>query len=531
MPKSKKADDETKVVKPVRKASKKRISKSKSGATKSPKTSSRGVTKKKDIKSVKKAKPVIIDVISDDLGVKGDENFFSDASLAEKEKKTEEIELGSSIENKNDISLTDNVDWDLPAEEIDRQKQFFSDLVSDMKKRKIADAALDANHNLKVGSQKIPKKSLNLYKRLAWNFLILVGFLAAVVIYFSFAKLTIFITPQVEAMNDVLFLRVNSDDQPTEARIVDVREQISGSINELELFVEKTYLATGEEFLGEEVSGRVTIINNNNKDQALVATTRLLTPDGKLFRIKEGVSVPAGGRVEVEVYADKVSADMAISPTRFTIPGLWVGLQDKIYAESKEAFDYKQKVQKYIKASDIQLANSEASSLLLNKARELKPLRTQDGLLYQIIDPLEIKISAKSGDKQDSFTMEAKAQVVIVSFSKEEVERLAKAKLNLLIPDDKELLQIKPENISYVLEAFNDQDQTATIKASFSGLMILKGNAEVIDREKLKQLTADQISTYLKDFPEIGEYELNFQPSFIKRAPYLVDRIEIKIKK
>lgn len=531
MPKSKKADDENKAIKPVKKTTKKKTIKSKAGGTKISKTSSRRTTQKKDVKTVKKAKPVIIDVISDDLGIKGDENFFSDASLESQEKKVEQIKLNNQIESVDHNLPAENVDWNLPEEEIDRQKQFFSDLVSDMKKRKNANIDLDVDDSSKAHSQKIPKKSLNLYKRLAWNFLILVGFLAAVVIYFSFAKLTILITPQVEAMNDVLFLRVNSDTQPTETRVADVREQISGSINELELFVEKTYLATGEEFLGEEVSGRVTIINNNNKEQALVATTRLLTPDGKLFRIKDGVSVPAGGRVEVEVYADKISADMAIGPTRFTIPGLWVGLQDKIYAESKEAFNYKQKVQKYIKASDIQLANSEAASLLLNKARELKPLRAQDGLLYQIIDPLEVKISAKSGDKQDNFVMEARAQVVIVSFSKEEVERLAKAKLNLLIPDDKELLQIKPENITYVLEAFSNQDQTATVKASFSGLMILKGNAEVIDREKLKQLTADQISTYLKDFPEIGEYELKFQPSFIKRAPYLVDRIEIKIKK
>ncbi len=519
MPIAKKLNNDSLVKKPAKRIIKKKTVKNKAKEIKAELDISSKEDSKREVKNIKKAKSVIIDVISDDIEDKGEETFISDQSLA-----------ASQIAESSKNEVVADKNWDLQVEEIDRQKQFFSDLVSDMKKRK------DSDGNLGLGVQtdniisKAPKKSLSLYKQRAGFFLLLVIFWAAIVGYFSLVKLTIHITPQVEAMNDILFLRINGDAE-TDNQTTDVREQVDGSINELELFVNKTYEASGEEFLGEEIIGKVTIINNNNKDQSLIATTRLLSTDGKLFRLKDGVNVPAGSKVEVDIYADKLSPEMAISPSRFTIPGLWVGLQDKIYAESEEAFVYQQKAEKYIKASDIQLANNEAASLLLAKAKELKPLRDQDILLYQVVEPVDIKLSAEVGDKQENFTMEARAQVIVVSFDQDEVERLAQAKLNLLTPDDKELLQVQPDNMTYVLESYIAEEKTATIKASFSGLMVLKGNAEVIDKEKIKKLTADQIALYLQNFPEISEYELEFQPSFIKKAPYLVDRIDIKIKK
>lgn len=487
-------------------------------------------TKKSSSSQVKssKAKPVVVDIIEDDLDLDGEQNFFPDNSLGglyednevegKSEKDKEVLELDQDDAGKFDLEENDN--------DIDKQKQFFSDLVSDMKNKQ---NIVDGDEVVTVKEKRSTHKSVSMYRSMVWKFLVLVLLLAAGVFYVSYSKLTIFITPQVETMNDVLFLKVVSDTN-AEQKTADIREKVSGTINELELSVESKYRATGEEFLGEEVSGTVTIINNNNKPQALVATTRLLSVDGKLFRIKEAVNVPAGGSVEVEVYADKVSADMAISPTRFTIPGLWVGLQDKIYAESKVAFSYNQKIQRYVKTSDLQLANSEAATLILNKAKDLKPLREQDQVLYKIVDPIVIDINANNNDAVEEFTMTAKAKVVLVSFSSDEVKSLAAAKLNILVPDDKELVQMEPENLTYVLEDYNKEEQTATIKSSFSGLMVLRSNADVIDLDSLVNLTADQIAVYLKDYPEIGNYQLEFYPDFVKRAPRLVERIEVKIK-
>ena len=86
-------------------------------------------------------------------------------------------------------------------------------------------------------------------------------------------------------MSDNLFLKVLGNENSV-TTINDGREKISGSVHELNLEITKTYRTTGEEYIGEEISGKVFLINNYTKDQPLVATTRLLTADNKLYRLK-----------------------------------------------------------------------------------------------------------------------------------------------------------------------------------------------------------------------------------------------------
>jgi len=284
--------------------------------------------------------------------------------------------------------------------------------------------------------------------------------------------------------------------------------------------------------MGEDIVGQVKIINNYSKDQPLVTNTRLLSPDNKLYRIKNAVNVPAGGQVEVAIYTEKPTEDMAIGPTTFTIPGLWLGLQDKIYARSDTEFTFKQKIQKYVKQSDLERVRLELNDLLLQTAKEdiVSNLGKDQDWLYQSIEPATIEIEAKANEQKDEFVAKAKGKIVAVTFSKEEAVKLAAARLNLLIPDDKELIEFNPDNISYSLENYDADNHTATIKTFFTATMSLRNDSEIIDRSQLVNLTAEQIDTYLHDFPEIKDYELKFSPSFIKKAPGLVDRIKIKIK-
>ena len=74
--------------------------------------------------------------------------------------------------------------------------------------------------------------------------------------------------------------------------------------------------------------------NDSSISQPLVATTRLLTADGILFRMKKGATVPANGTVEVDVYADKSGKASEIGPSKFTIPGLNEARQKVVWAES-----------------------------------------------------------------------------------------------------------------------------------------------------------------------------------------------------
>lgn len=500
MPKAKKNSDTAEVEKKITGKTKKTVSKSPANK----KSSSRKAPEKS---AHPKARPVIIDVIEDD-----DQIDFPD--------------LPAYLADAAAVPEEDNQpDYDVKP--IDQQEKFFAELVSEMKENK-PNKKEGATSNTK---ETAPAKSLGLYKRLVWQFILGIGALLLIIFYFVFSKLTITISPSGETINDTLLVKVASSTSTNEEDSTDFRESITGQVREINLNEEKVFLSSGEEFSGEEISGRVKLINTTAKDQPLVATTRLLSPDNKLYRIKEAVNVPAGGEVEAEIYVEKPSEELAIGPTTFTIPGLWVGLQDKIYARNSEPFIYRQKINKYVKASDIEKAISEMNAILLAKAKlGEKDIAKNAQVLYEFLSPTKFDYSVKPGEAVESFTLKASTTLLNVIFSKDDVHKLTTAKLKLLIPDDKKLVENSLDNISYKLENYDTENQTATVKLNFNGTMILQSDTELIDKKQLVNLTSDQIATYLNSFPEIKEYNLEFAPSFIKRAPRLPERIKVNIQ-
>ena len=117
---------------------------------------------------------------------------------------------------------------------------------------------------------------------------------------------------------------------------INITETVSAKILEQTLSGNQTFapktIATMDDF----ATGEVTIINNSSQNLKLVAPTRLLSADNKLFRLTQQTIVPANQKVVAKVKADKVGADYDIPATTFTIPGLSAILQKNVYAQSSE---------------------------------------------------------------------------------------------------------------------------------------------------------------------------------------------------
>jgi hypothetical protein len=420
--------------------------------------------------------------------------------------------------------------------DIDKQKNFFNEWANNM------------NGNVAERTAVAPaKKSIRLYSRFVFSFLSLLAVIVLVVLYFFIPTLTVVITPEGQTVNDSLSFNVvtASSTVPSLAASSTLtslsasstyatidnnayNENINGTIKEVSFDATQTYSSTGEEPSSQNITGQVTLINTTANNQPLVVKTRLLSPDGKLFRLKQPVDVPANGQVTAEIYTDNPSQDMAIGPTRFTIPGLWSGLQDKIYAQSNAAFTYNNNVAKIVSQSDLDQANQNILDILDTKIKNSLISTDQNTVLvYGSESAPLVTDDAKVNDNRDQFNATAQKKVVMITFPKNIISQLAQAKLSMLIPDDQQLTAFDDSQISYTLENYDNVNQVATVKADFSGIITLKQDSKILDPQKLVGLNQDQITQYLNGLSEIKSYQLQFSPTFITTAPNLVDRIKI----
>jgi len=464
--------------------------------------SSKANDKKKEIKK----KETSVKKISNKKKVKKDvkeknvvDNFrFSKKGLVEKEIKTALI--------KDEFNRKKNIDMDNNKEE----------------------------ENIKnIDEVKIPEQSVKIYKKIAFSFIFLTIVLLIIILYFSFVKVSIVLIPNQETINNNMIFDVYDKDNNN----IENANSITGIIKTLDVEYEGIYESSGEEIIGKDASGMAVIVNNYNKNQPLVANTRLLTPNGELFRIRNTVNVPAGGSVEVEIYADSPNPDMELNPTRFTIPGLWAGLQDKIYAETKEKIIYKKKIKKYITELDIENCISDLKQKLLIKARsEANSLyNNYDQILYKIDENSIVnKVNGKENDEKDEFTGIINGTVSIVAFENNKASVLAKQKFISSLPQHKILLDFNNDDIIYSLNNYDSIRKIATVNSSFVGKISLKQNSEIVDPNKILGLNKKELNAYLSNIPEIAGFEVKFTPSFLpdfmKKVPKLTDKINIEIK-
>lgn len=378
---------------------------------------------------------------------------------------------------------------------------------------------------------------VNTYKKIAFNFLFLVIILAALIIYFVFYKVEIIITPIKEDIS-VNFI---VDIQDTKDGLNESEDVLAGAVNETELEGEKEFLSTGTKQVFSKMTGEVTIINKENVAQPLIATTRLLSPDNILFRIKDTVTVPAQGEVVVSVYADDENLNKVIEPTKFTIPGLSAKLQEKIYAENKSNLG-ETKEAKVITQEDINIAKQNLADELYTKAKEQFNLANKDKVSFSLIgkipkietvDQKEIlfsetdKIADEEGDK---FILKLKIRATEIAFDENVIRDLANKKIIEAIPDDKKFISLDRNSFNYVAESFDTQSKIAKIKVYASGDMAISENSVILDKSGLAGKKLQDVKDELKLSQSIEDVQITSPFNILKFIPKNKDKILITIK-
>jgi len=283
-----------------------------------------------------------------------------------------------------------------------------------------------------------------------------------------------------------------------------------------------------------QATGTVMLVNKRSVGQPLVATTRLLTPDGVLFRLRNGVVIPGNGELkDVPVYADQIGAASEIGPSNFTVPGLSASLQELVYAFSEKPMTGGLRVVRSVSPEDLDAAAAAVTeNLVKNAIAGLADEVARSGYAGIAVDAKEISRSAsvKPGDSTDSFTVSVALAVTAVLFDREKLANIGESALRANLGEDVELRSSNADTVEPTVQTADAATDTATLAVTFSGGAILNRQSPLLAKNRLVGLDADTIKAYLKSFESIADVEVSFSPFWVRRAPRLFDHIEITIR-
>ncbi len=313
--------------------------------------------------------------------------------------------------------------------------------------------------------------------------------------------------------------------------------------------ISRSFDATGKTSLADQKArGSVTIYNEYSADkQLLVASTRLRSQDGKVFRLLSGITVPGmttingkvePGAIEAVVIADESGQEYNIASTTFTIPGFEGSPKyAKFYAKSSNVMNgggVSGSDVTVVSDQDIAKAKKTLEADIKDMAMERvnQDLGSGEKTLQEALDIVILSSSASPqvGSVTNTFDYRMKIHIRAFIFSEAELKKMTSV---LLAGQNtnKEVTVLSPDAID-----MQYGEPTADFSAG-----TLRINAHAIGRSEpsfdLTQLKNDllgknenDIAVLLQKYTQIDSISIHLSPEFfITRVPNRQDRVMITI--
>lgn len=307
---------------------------------------------------------------------------------------------------------------------------------------------------------------------------------------------------------------------------------IPGKIVQVEKTATKLYPATGKIANEAKAQGIVKVFNTNpQKSQILIAGTRFISQEGKLFRSQARIVIDSMGFQDVQVVAAETGPEYNIGPASFSLPGLaGTPLYTLVYGKSSQAMKGGSKSQvSVVTDEDISQAKNSLADSAMKLAKDelmqqnISPYSlSQDDLDEQIIETSSL---IKSGVQLQQFTVKAKVRVAGLAFQKPQLNEFVLHMLETQVADG-ETADPKSFQISYTIKSFSVDTQQ----------MILAVSAQIhahesVDLASLRTLLKGQKESDAKRFLDgYGKFEKSqilFWPFWIHAIPQDIRRIHL----
>ncbi len=304
----------------------------------------------------------------------------------------------------------------------------------------------------------------------------------------------------------------------------------------------KLFPASAFKDVSEKATGKLTIYNAySSQQQSLVATTRFVTPDGKIFRLANDLVVPGAkvtngkiipSSVETNVIADKAGAEYNMGPTaRLVVPGFKGSPKyNGFYGELKEGTSggFVGKKQGPT-ALDIQAAKDNVAGILKYALTSTSSLLTNLPKDYKILDGATdfaiTKLSVNENtDASGNFSVFGEATIVAIGFREADLRGLLLASAVEQNPNSefKELTlhysNLKPD--------FKNGSESFTVAAE--GTLVPKFAADDFKKEILGKGLVE-VRSLVSGIAGLAEVRISFLPTWLSTVPSNPDRVKIVV--
>ncbi len=312
------------------------------------------------------------------------------------------------------------------------------------------------------------------------------------------------------------------------------------TINE-EKSLTRLFPATGTSTEQGRARGIIRVFNGfSTFPQKLVAQTRFLSEDGKLFRSPGAVVVPAGrieggtlvaGSLDIEVIAAESGEEYNIGSSNFSLPGLFGNpAYTTITGKSLEPMTGGSRIEvSVVTESDLNAARDTLVAELRQAVRESLENKVPEDMVL-LPDAVDLQVTQafspiKAGAPLDNFNFSVKVQGVGVIFSRADIGSTA----NLLLAELEETGE-KIAGQSVSLEYENVEMNMNAKSLSFD----MKASSQLykeIDPNELKGrlagLSKDEAILALSQNSSLQKAEILLFPSWLRSLPQDLQKVEI----
>ncbi|MFA6296140.1 MAG: hypothetical protein WC663_02215 [Patescibacteria group bacterium] len=306
---------------------------------------------------------------------------------------------------------------------------------------------------------------------------------------------------------------------------------------------EANFNASGEKDIGAKAKGQITIYNKySSEPQPLIATTRFMGNNGKIYRLANDINVPGAkidegktiaGSIDATIEADAFGSEYNLEAGAFAIPGLSLDKQQAIYAETVSAITGgESKKVTVITSDDLKKAKDDLLAKVSQKiAEEYKTKIPNDKIIIDGAIKNEILDSKTSGEENKEmkdFKMSVSVKSTIPYVSKNDLQKIVFADANSFLPENKQLLDENLDNgINY--ESISQEENKINVKISLNKKMYTKIDELEVKNNIVGKKSQEAID-YIMTNPYVYKAEVNLWPFWVKRVPRIKSKINISEK-